>query len=383
MATTDEGGAAEAMEAAAEPPETPSPGAYDDFDSTCSTPYVSAPSSPGRPIPANGYFYSAPASPMHFFAMSSGSSTASIPLESDHFPGRFSGPVAAVATDFEFSARFPTAGPDSGSSSPATMISADELFLNGQIRPMRPSSSNLQKPPRLEPLPDDAPGADVPGFPEGEETLRGREFRSKNRSIHRRTRSLSPLRSSEPVWAGFPPEDDEEDEEQQKKPADPPPVVTAARRSRRWMSLKDFLYRSKSEGRGYVKEKLSWSALSFSPSSKEKEKDKEKDTDKDKEKDKEKKSASSSAQAGAEKKKKAAGVNGAGKRRVPAPSAHELHYAAKRAQAEEMRKKTYLPYRQGLLGCLGFSSRSYSVVNGFAKALHHHHHHHNQPVPSS
>ncbi|KAF3789789.1 hypothetical protein EJ110_NYTH17678 [Nymphaea thermarum] len=376
MAMTNDGGENEAMEAAAEPPESQSPGAYDDFDSTCSTPYVSAPSSPGRPTSANGYFYSAPASPMHFFAVASAASSASIPLESDHFPGRLSGSLSASATDFEFSARFPALGPESGSSSPATMISADELFLNGQIRPMRPSSSHLQKPPRLEPLLDDAPGTDVP---ESVDSLRGRDFRSKNRSIHRRTRSLSPLRSSEPVWAGFPPEDDEEDEEQQQKPVDPPPVVTAARRSRRWMSLKDFLYRSKSEGRGYVKEKLSWSALTFSsPSSKEKDKDKEKE--KEKEKDKDKKSAASSSQAGAEKKKRASGGNGAGKRRVPAPSAHELHYAAKRAQAEEMRKKTYLPYRQGLLGCLGFSSRSYSVVNGFAKALHHHH---NQPVPSS
>uniref|UniRef100_A0A803KNT1 Uncharacterized protein n=1 Tax=Chenopodium quinoa TaxID=63459 RepID=A0A803KNT1_CHEQI len=54
-----------------------------------------------------------------------------------------------------------------------------------------------------------------------------------------------------------------------------------------------------------------------------------------------------------------------GKRR----SAHEMHYAANRAQAEEMRKKTFLPYRQGLLGCLGFNSKSYGALNGFARAL--------------
>lgn len=70
-------------------------------------------------------------------------------------------------------------------------------------------------------------------------------------------------------------------------------------------------------------------------------------------------------------KKKAVGKNEGGKRRVisPSPSAHELHYAAKRAQAEEMRKKTFLPYRQGLLGCLGFNSKSYGAVNGFARAF--------------
>ncbi|KAJ0640279.1 hypothetical protein HanLR1_Chr16g0613581 [Helianthus annuus] len=35
-------------------------------------------------------------------------------------------------------------------------------------------------------------------------------------------------------------------------------------------------------------------------------------------------------------------------------SAHEIHYTANRAVAEEMRRKTYLPYKSGLLGCLGF-----------------------------
>ena len=61
-------------------------------------------------------------------------------------------------------------------------------------------------------------------------------------------------------------------------------------------------------------------------------------------------------------------ANGVGKRRVPA-SPHELHYKAHRAQAEELRKKTFLPYRQGLLGCLGFSSKGYGAMNGFARAL--------------
>jgi hypothetical protein len=43
------------------------------------------------------------------------------------------------------------------------------------------------------------------------------------------------------------------------------------------------------------------------------------------------------------------------RRGVPV-SAHELHYTANRAQAEELRRKTFLPYRQGVLGCLGFPS---------------------------
>ncbi|KAL8205194.1 hypothetical protein R6Q57_008745 [Mikania cordata] len=42
---------------------------------------------------------------------------------------------------------------------------------------------------------------------------------------------------------------------------------------------------------------------------------------------------------------------GSSRRKV---SAHEKHYTMNRAVAEEMRRKTYLPYKSGLLGCLGF-----------------------------
>nr|DAD28085.1 TPA_asm: hypothetical protein HUJ06_029553 [Nelumbo nucifera] len=38
-------------------------------------------------------------------------------------------------------------------------------------------------------------------------------------------------------------------------------------------------------------------------------------------------------------------------------------------QAEEMQNKTFLPYRQGLLGCIGFSSKSYGAMNEFARSL--------------
>ncbi|KAE9605267.1 hypothetical protein Lal_00024585 [Lupinus albus] len=36
-------------------------------------------------------------------------------------------------------------------------------------------------------------------------------------------------------------------------------------------------------------------------------------------------------------------------------SAHELHYTVNRAASKELRKKTLLPYKQGLLGCLGLN----------------------------
>ncbi|KAI4987485.1 hypothetical protein ZWY2020_020285 [Hordeum vulgare] len=50
-------------------------------------------------------------------------------------------------------------------------------------------------------------------------------------------------------------------------------------------------------------------------------------------------------------------------------SAHERLYEARRAEAEDMRRRTFLPYRQALLlGCLGFGSPGYSAMHGFAAA---------------
>ncbi|PPR85475.1 hypothetical protein GOBAR_AA35217 [Gossypium barbadense] len=51
------------------------------------------------------------------------------------------------------------------------------------------------------------------------------------------------------------------------------------------------------------------------------------------------------------------------KRRTPPVSAHELHYTVNRAVAEEMRRKTFLPYKQGLLGCLGFNPGSMHEIS--------------------
>eukprot|EP00250_Pteridium_aquilinum_P019168 c24328_g1_i1 orf=125-1924(-) len=50
-------------------------------------------------------------------------------------------------------------------------------------------------------------------------------------------------------------------------------------------------------------------------------------------------------------------------------SPHEMHYMMHKAQSEELRKRTFLPYRQGLLGCLGFTSRSYRTVSTISKTL--------------
>ncbi|KAL9265957.1 hypothetical protein AKJ16_DCAP09100 [Drosera capensis] len=371
------------------PPQAPlvDPYPFDDYyiDSTSSTPFVSAPSSPRHPnstssttISSSGFYYSAPASPMHF-VLSSSSRYASSSIPSA--PSSCTTTTATISSTFEFN----RAGPEE-------IGFADELFLNGQIRPMKLATHLL----RPQTLAEVAETNEVDDEECGEGGERGaREIRLRDRPMRRRTRSLSPLRSTASFdWGelGVKRDGDEilvlkKEIEKVKENGDNgegggvEEVVSnettpsasgsssrcssAGRSSKRWVFLKDFL-RSKSEGRNNVK---FWTNISFSPTTKEKEKKSMAATSSD---SKEKVSPVLEGQKGKNKKEtgKKKAVNGVvgGKRRVPA-SVHEVHYAAYRAQAEEMRKKTYLPYRQGLLGCLGFSSKSYGAMNGFSRAL--------------
>ncbi|XVF31448.1 hypothetical protein REPUB_Repub16aG0147000 [Reevesia pubescens] len=342
----------------------------EDYDSTCSTPYVSAPSSPGRtsgPGPGTingGFFYSAPASPMHFAMTSVASMVSSTqPSSPDN--------SVPLGYEFEFSARFGR----SGSGQTGSMSSADELFFNGQIRPMK-LSTHLERPQVLAPLLDleheDEENEDV------DNKVRGRDLRLRDKSLRKRTRSMSPLRNA---TFGLNIDDqnmcldtdlekkadsknnDEEiyNETSASMSASSSRSSSAGRSSKRWVFLKDFL-RSKSEGRSNNK---FWSTISFSPT---KEKKSGSKTSAVVQESKEKLSNVSSGGSESQRSIKNKPVNGIGKRRVP-PSPHELHYTANRAQAEEMRKKTFLPYRQGLLGCLGFSSKGYGAMNGLARAL--------------
>ncbi|OMO63956.1 hypothetical protein CCACVL1_22157 [Corchorus capsularis] len=315
---------------------------------------------------------------MHFVLSSSASATC-------HFSSSESSLMSAQSDgssfEFEFSSRFSS----SDSLPVGSMTSADELFLNGQIRPMK-LSSHLQRPQILAPLLDldgedeDADFKNDAGS-NNREAVRGRDLKLRSRSLHRKARSLSPLRTAEFQW-------EEEDEEEQRSREEVQKEVSqrlleglketvtstettpscsasssrsssSGRNSKKWIFLKDLLYRSKSEGRGNGKEKF-WTSISFSPS-------KEKKINQE---EKEKLSLASKEKQQKENKtvKKMKPANGVAKRRVP-PSPHELHYTTNRAQAEEMKKRTYLPYRQGLFGCLGFSSKGYGALNGLARSL--------------
>ncbi|KAK8588207.1 hypothetical protein V6N13_087152 [Hibiscus sabdariffa] len=345
---------------------TETPRFSEDFDSTCSTPYVSAPSSPGRG-PTSGYFFSAPASPMHFILSSAPSTEYHLLSESS----LISAQSDASSFEFEFSSRFS----GNGSVTVGSMSSADELFLNGQIRPMK-LSSHLQRPQNLAPLLD----LDVEEDDDGsnkQEASRGRDLKLRSRSLHRKARSLSPLRNPEFQWE----EEGEEGEGKEvgklvleglketdvSKETTPSSSASSSRssssgrNSKKWIFLKDLLYRSKSEGRANGKEKF-WTSISFISS-------KERKIQMEQEKPPPLKRKQKESKRGAtEKVSSGKPSNGVAKRRVP-PSPHELHYTTNRAQAEEMKKRTYLPYRQGLFGCLSFSSKSYGALNGLARSL--------------
>ncbi|KAK3147482.1 hypothetical protein QOZ80_3BG0282870 [Eleusine coracana subsp. coracana] len=339
----------------------------DDFDSTCSTPFASAPSSPGRSSPAigfggGGYFFSAPASPIHHLLLSSSSPASTAP-----------GASRGCAGDAEFEFGGP-GGP---------MISADELFHNGQIRPL-----TLPPLPDLDPDgSDDDDGGHAPG-------ARGRDVTPRCGSVHRRARSMSPLRSASPrlklLSIAAP------DLAPVAKEEEATPPVTASSRSssssstsssssssaasgprgsRRWVLIKDMLlHRSKSEPAARANDSPAAKperAWPFSPSWA---------SHRDRVAAKLRAArgtpppASADAAAGGVEdgrtRGQAGGTRRQGRRGKTVAAAHERLYAApNRAQAEEMRRRTFLPYRQGLLGCLGFSSRGYGALHGLTKTL--------------
>ncbi|KAG8389545.1 hypothetical protein BUALT_Bualt02G0240400 [Buddleja alternifolia] len=339
---------------AAEPPRF-----SEDIDSACSTPFVSAPSSPGHA--PSGYFFSAPASPMHFILSSGKSKTSS---SADYHEPVFHSSDSG-SFEFEFSSWFSP----NGRGGIGSMTSADELFFNGQIRPMK-LSSHLQRPQDQ----IASPFVDLCD----DEAMNGRGRDLKTRSIkysHRKARSMSPFRTADYEWQGLKniAANQEKNEAKENESSETTPSCSASssrssssgRNSRRWIFLKDLLNRSKSEGRANSKERF-WSAISFSPA-----KDRKMSTSSPSlspSSSRDEKKCRSETKKGS--KAPAAGkpADGVWKRRVP-PSAHELHYTANRAQAEEMKKKTFLPYKQGLLGCLGFSSKSYGAFSGFTKNL--------------
>lgn len=384
-----------------------------DFDSTCSSPYMTAPSSPQR---FGNFFFSAPTSPSRASAfyrdlnnfsvqdMMPRKSVSSIPFNWEEKPGI---PKSKAAKDgeinndndenedfeFNFSGQLQR-----------TSLSADELFDGGKIKPLKPpprlqvvngandSVSNVSSPrsPR-------SPRSPISKISQGKkmvqealsprhkrdfdpfaaaieetrrqgdldqqqgrvhEQKRGRERVSSGTSsssfLRKGTRSVSPLRVSDIVFEG-------EENPQAAKitssiPSNPKPSTSSSSSSssthssflsslsfskgyRKWR-LRDFLlFRSASEGRATGKDPLTKFAL----------------LSKTKVAEDVKNSSFRSTDS--------VGSVSSSRRRLPV-SAHEFHYTVNRAVSEEMRRKTFLPYKQGLLGCLGFNPAVHEISKG-------------------
>ncbi|XP_057527444.1 uncharacterized protein LOC130806400 [Amaranthus tricolor] len=206
-----------------------------------------------------------------------------------------------------------------------SLSSADELFDGGKIRPLKlkltptvvPKSKKVMSPKHRKMGsdlgPDRDPFKDVIRNNESKQRGRGRGGNGINRKGM--SRSLSPLRVSEFALLG----------NQDQQNLNGPSNSNGLFGSRKW-KLKDlFLFRSASEGHNKDSQSFSkrWSFRSSSMVSG---------------------SGSGSGSESASVSKRRGGV-----------SVHEMHYASKRAVSEEMKKKTTLPYKHGLLACLGFS----------------------------
>ncbi|KAE8708260.1 hypothetical protein F3Y22_tig00110348pilonHSYRG00245 [Hibiscus syriacus] len=258
----------------------PVPAVDFNFDSTCSSPFMTAPSTPQR---FGNFFLSAPASPARVSSIYPNSQREEKPM-SNHHDGN--------DEDFEFN----FSGQLEGAS-----LSADELFDGGKIRPLKSQPCH--------------------------------------QSVHKKSRSLSPLRVCDLTLEQ---EEEEEASSNSQKTTKSNPKssilssISFTKVNRKW-KLKDLLlFRSASEGRAASKDPLrKYALLSRKVQSDDLRKVSFRSTD---------------------------SVGSVSRRGVV--SAHELHYTANRAVKEEMKKKTFLPYKQGLLGCLGFNPGMNQISRG-------------------
>ncbi|CAH9079738.1 unnamed protein product [Cuscuta epithymum] len=247
---------------------------------------------------------------------------------------------------------------------------ADELFDGGKIKPLKPPPGVLYdgkekgspKSPRSpkrrvkdafsprhrrkDPEPFSAALEQSRKDNDGDDPSiqrRGRERQGNPtaagwKSRRKKTRSLSPFRATNLLI-----DRDETNERDNNNPCSPSPSSIATW-YRKW-KLKDLLlFRSASEGRASSKEMNMMVAARYAMLKKSHQEDV-------------KNSSFRSTES----------VGSSSSRRRGAVSAHELHYTMNRAASEEMKRKTYLPYKQGLLGCLGFHPAA--AVSDFSRGL--------------
>ncbi|KAL8145127.1 uncharacterized protein LOC141684988 [Apium graveolens] len=303
-----------------------------EFSNAISSPGFTAPSSPAR---IGDYYFSAPTSPRHvsqFYAEFDEFLT-NHSMRSDLMRNSVSSDMPSECNNlFEDDFAF-----DVSQEMDAGSLTADVLFDGGIIKPREvQKSSEISK---------------------EEGAIRGRERSvsslSTSRSRHRATRSLSPMRVSEYPWEEeFKYQQRHQQKNDQQNSKQKPNLTssvstlsdtTTLKGPKKW-KLKDFfLFRSASEGRATDKaDPLKKYASLFK-------------------KHEEVKSSSFRTI-----------HNDPGnsvyssKRKGKGPiSAHELHYTINRAVSEDLKKKTFLPYKQGILGRLSFNPAVHAIANGF------------------
>ncbi|KAL7155117.1 hypothetical protein ABFS83_03G053200 [Erythranthe nasuta] len=281
-----------------------------DFDFNSAT-------APSTPKIGGSYYFSAPASPSHlshfyrhfdgFFAASGGGDGGSAAVPP---------PVLVDDGDFAFDV--------SEEWETASLPPADELFHGGVIKPLH--EPRLQAAAML--IKTEADPFTAAGLQRGRERVLVKPSKSSSR---RAARSLSPIRDHvQYQW--------EEENKEPPAPAPPPPsnvcsALSATVKVQRKWRLKDFfLFRSASEGRAAEKDPLKRYTAALRHSS-----------------------------------FRAIDSPGSrtGSRRKGPVSAHELHYTMNRAVSEDLKKKTFLPYKQGILGRLAFNQAVHALANGF------------------
>ncbi|KAF9600151.1 hypothetical protein IFM89_004763 [Coptis chinensis] len=296
------------------------------FDSACSTPFISAPASPK---PFGELYFSAPTSPIRISAIYRDFNNISF-VQRTSCDGSSLDWQEKIGTEpksndthrctnedfaFDFSGQLDK-----------TSLTADELFDGGKIRPLEIPSRSQTETQNNSPV----------SSPTKEERGRGRErvaVFSSSSSKHRSTRSFSPLRLSEFAW--------EEQQQQSTEDIASNSKPTSTSFFAKW-SFK-LLFRSASEGSAtnknhpLKKHTALW-----------------------------KKHEDVSRNASFRSSGSGSGSSSlSGSRRKGPLSAHELHYTSNRAVQNELKRKTFLPYKKGLLGCVGFSPS----VDGLARGL--------------
>ncbi|XP_042005615.1 uncharacterized protein LOC121754303 [Salvia splendens] len=298
----------------------PSPTPDFNFDSASTTPYMSTSTTP---------YMSAPSSP-------------SIPFLWESSPGT----PKSTYDDADFAFDF------SGHLSSAPSLPADELFHAGKIKPLKPPPRNLYSPsnsPRKNIFSPRHKSRDHGVDPfaaainhttkEASTDRRGRDRTTRNKGSS--SRSLSPFRVSDLL---FEPENETTHHNQSK------PNTTSVFSSSFWYKkwkIKDLLlFRSASESRAKDKDNMKQYSKLKKP-----------ETTLNRNDDVKNSSFRSTESVGSVSSRRRTG---------PPISAHELHYTVNRAFSEEMRRRTSLPYKQGLLGCLGFNPAPPEISKGAA-----------------